>query len=360
MSRLTIYVIKEISSSFLFTVTLLTGIIWLGQSLRHLDLLTTDNVEITAYLSYVILLLPKIFQLTVPLALFISTIFSLNRLKGDSELIVFWSAGKSNRNILLKPILILSSLIFFFLITLSLYVTPYSLNEIRHKIIDIRSSGIHSGIIKERKFISPVDTLTIFVQQINGNKISGLLIHDLQDSKKPSTYIAENGELLIEKEKKFLRLYNGNIQILDKENKKISEIGFETYDLNLAPYSKKESIHLYADELTTLAILKKINENDYNNEQFAELNNRFASPLYIYCLALLPLLIFKISRRPDKSWLIPIISISIIGLCIKILEITSANLLIANNSLYLMNYIIPISITILILFLLYKENYSLK
>ena len=262
MSRLTIYVIKEISSSFLFSTVLLTGILWLGQGLRHLDLLTADNVAITAYFSYVLLLLPKILQLTVPIALFISILFTLNRLKSDSELVILWAAGKSNRNVLIKPILIFTSVLFLFLITLSIYLTPYSLNEIRHRIIDIRSSGIHTGILKERKFISPVDTLTIFMQEINGNEISGLLIHDLKDPNNPSTYIAENGELVVERNNKFLRLYNGNIQILNKENKKISEIAFESYDLNLAPYQKKENVWLYADELKTSAIIKRIREKN--------------------------------------------------------------------------------------------------
>ena len=359
MSRLTIYVIKEISSSFLFTVTLLTGILWMGQSLRHFDLLTTDNVEIAAYFSYVFLLLPKILQLTTPIALFISILFILNRLKSDSELIVLWAAGKSNRNILIKPILIFASFIFIFLATLSIYLTPYSLNEIRHKIIDIRSSGIHSGILKERKFISPVDTLTIFLQEIDGNKISGLLIHDLKNPNNPNTYIAENGELMIEKNNRFLRLYNGNIQILDKEKKKISEIYFETYDLNLAPYTKKESTHIYADELKTSVIVERIKNNNYDNQQFAELNNRLINPIYIFCLSLLPLLVFKLSRRPDKNWLIPIIIVSVFGFVIKILEITMANLLIENNSFYLFNYFVPLGVTVLILFLLYRENYKL-
>ena len=358
MSRLTIYVIKEISSSFLFTMSLLTGVLWLGQSLRHLDLLTTDNVELTAYFSYVLLLLPKILQLTVAISLFVSILFSLNRLRSDSELIVFWSAGKSNRNVLLKPILIFSSLIFLFLMTLSVYVTPYSLNEIRHKIIDIRSSGIHSGILKERKFISPVDTLTIFMQNIDGEKISGLLIHDLKNHEKPSTYIAENGELIIEGTNRFLRLYNGNIQILDKENKKISEISFETYDLNLAPYEKKESGHIYADEQSTIEIIKKIRKNNYDNQEFAELNNRFISPLYIYCLALLPLLIFKLSRKPDESWFLPIFLVSITALIIKLLEVTLANIMIDNNSYYIINYFIPLGMIMFILFLLYRENYT--
>ena len=356
MSRLTIYVIKEISSSFLFSTILLTGILWLGQSLRHLDLLTADNVAISAYFSYVFLLLPKILQLTIPISLFISTLFTLNRLKSDSELVILWAAGKSNRNILIKPIIIFSSILFLFLMTLSLYLTPYSLNEIRHKIIDIRSSGIHSGILKERKFISPVDTLTIFMQEINGTEISGLLIHDLNNPDNPNTYIAEKGKLITEKNNKFIRLYNGHIQILDKETQKISEISFESYDLNLSPYSKKESAHIYADELKTSNIIKKIRNNDYDNEQFAELNNRLINPIYIFCLSLIPLLVFKLSRRPDQNWIIPIIIVSIIGFSVKTIEIGMANFLIENNSFYLLNYFIPFIIIVIVLLLLYREN----
>jgi len=356
MSRLTIYVIKEISSSFLFSVTLLTGILWLGQSLRHLDLLTTNNVDISAYFSYVVLLLPKILQLTTPISFFVSVMFILNRLRSDSELIVLWAAGKSNRNILIKPILIFTSFIFILLITLSIYLTPYSLNEIRHKIIDIRSSGIHSAMLKERKFISPIDTLTIFVQEIDGKKISGLLIHDLKDPNNPNTYIAESGEMIVDQNIKFLRLYNGNIQILDKENKKISEIYFESYDLNLSPYSHKESSHFYTDELKTSIIINKIKDDSYSEAEFAELNNRVINPIYIFCLSLLPLLVFKVSRRPDESWLIPIIIISICGFAIKLLEIGMAHFLIKNNSLFILNYSIPFGIITIILLLLYREN----
>ena len=65
----------------------------------------------------------------------------------------------------MKPILFLSIIIYLFIIILSVYLTPISLNEIRHKIIDIRSSGIQSSILKEKKFISPVNSLTIFLQE---------------------------------------------------------------------------------------------------------------------------------------------------------------------------------------------------
>ena len=39
-----------------------------------------------------------------------------------------------------------------------------------------------------------------------------------------------------------------------KQNQKISEISFESYDLNLSPYQKKEDVWIYADELKTSII----------------------------------------------------------------------------------------------------------
>ena len=220
MSRFTTYAIREISSSFLLLLILLSSILWLGQGLRHIELLTSDNVSFVSYISYILLLLPKILIITIPICLFLSVLFNINRLRNDSELIVLWAAGKSDLESLLKPIFLLALLIYFLSTILSVYITPYSLNEIRHKIIDIRSSGIHSSILKEKKFISPVDNLTIFLQERVGNKITGLLIHDIKNPNSPQTYIAENGEFIEEDNKKILRLFNGNIQIFDRNEKK--------------------------------------------------------------------------------------------------------------------------------------------
>ena len=112
MSRFTTYAIKEITSSFLFLSILLTGIIWLGQGLRHIDLLTTNNVSIETYITYVFLLLPKIILLTFPICIFLAILFNLNRLRNDSELIILGTSGKSEKNILIKPIILFSSLMF--------------------------------------------------------------------------------------------------------------------------------------------------------------------------------------------------------------------------------------------------------
>ncbi len=362
MSKFNIYIIKEILFSFLLLVTLLTGILWLGQGLRHIDLLTSDNISFVSYLSYIIMLVPKITTLTIPVSLFITVLVSINRIRTDSELLILWASGESNISILLKPILLITLSVFFAYLIITLTITPFSLNEIRQKIIEIRSSGINSSILQERKFISPTDKLTIFIQERDGNEIDNLLIHDLKNIDKPQTYIAQKGKFIAEGNTKLLRLFNGNIQIFNKSEQRISEVGFDTYDLDLSPYSKIESSHRYSDELFTREIYKNLKGksvsefSDYEREQFAEINNRIISPLYLICLSILPLLILNKLKSPNSSSVYTISIISFIALLTKILEISMANLLIENNNLIYLNYFLPIFILSLILILIKFDN----
>ena len=365
MSRFTTYAIKEITSSFLFLSILLTGIIWLGQGLRHIDLLTTNNVSIETYFSYVVLLLPKIILLTFPICIFLAILFNLNRLRNDSELIILSTSGKSEKNILIKPIILLSSLMFLVVFFFSLFLTPSSLKELRFKIIEIRTSGIHISLLKEKKFISPTNNFTIFLQEKKDNEIFGLLIHDQSNVDKPQTYIAEKGRFISGDGISFLKLFNGSIQIYDSGENRVSEIAFDTYNLDLSPYSNKESTHIYPDELSTGDIRNNLenispkNFSKYEKEQFAELHKRIVNPLYIIFYALLLLLMINFSSRPDDSWRYPIIVVSAIAFAIQIFQITFSNLLIDNSQLIAFYYAFPLILIFITIIYLYKDFISL-
>ena len=361
MSRFTTYAIKEITSSFLFLSILLTGIIWLGQGLRHIDLLTTNNVSIETYISYVVLLLPKIILLTFPICIFLAILFNLNRLRNDSELIILGTSGKPEKNILIKPIILFSSLMLLIVLFFSLVLTPGSLKELRYKIIEIRSSGIHISLLKEKKFISPTNNFTIFLEEKKDNEIFGLMIHDQSNINKPQTYIAEKGKFISSDNIRFLKLFNGSIQIYDSSVNRVSEIAFDTYNLDLTPYNKKEGTHIYPDELSTNDIRNNLenispkNFTVYEKEQFAELHSRFINPIYIIFYALLPLIMINFSKRPDDSWRYPIIAVSAVAFTIQIIQITLSNLLIANSQLIAFNYTFPLILIFVTITYLYKD-----
>ena len=96
--------------------------------------------------------------------------------------------------------------------------------------------------------------------------------------------------------------------------------------------------------------------NVYEREQFAEINNRIISPLYLFCISILPILALKYLKSPNSSSVFPISIVSLVALLIKILEILLANLLIENNYLVYLNYFIPLFIMFLFLIMIIFDN----
>ena len=68
----------------------------------------------------------------------------------------------------------------------------------------------------------------------------------------------------------------------------------------------------------------------------------------------------KFLRKPSDSWLIPISIISSIAFAIQIIQITLTNVLIANNNLVFLNYFLPIMLFLIILCLMFLDNFKIK
>ena len=360
MSRISIYVIKEISSSFLFIFSFITIVVWLSQALRNLDILSSDSITISSYFFYTLLLVPKLSMITIPISIFLAIIFCLNKLRLDSELIIFGSTGNSNRDILFKPLFIIGIFFFFIILFLSIYLVPLSSAEIRGKITEIRSTNISSSILKEKRFITPDNDLTVFFKEITNQDIYGILLHDRSEKNNIKTYVAKKGYLDNSKGNSSLYLYDGTMQIYNEKESKISEIDFDSYSIDLKNFEKVENNFLYADEKTTKELYNKILSKNNNNEEFGVFHNRIIKALYIFNLVFLPLIIFKIIKKPDDNSLFIITFIIIVGILIKFIEITMESVLIGDNKLVALNYLLPLIIFLSIILFLYLNINFIK
>jgi len=335
-------------------------VVWLSQALRNLELLSNDSVTIASYAFYTILLIPKLSMITIPISIFLAVIFTLNKLRLDSELIIFGSTGNSNRDILLKPLAIISFFFFFIILFLSVYLVPLSSAEIRSKIVEIRSSSINTSILKEKRFITPDNNLTVFFKKIENEEIYGLLIHDRSIKDNIKTYVAKKGFLDNKNGNNSIFLYDGTMQIYNQKEYKISEIDFDKYSIDLKAFSGTEKKFLYADEKSSVELINRISNKKHDSEEFAVLHNRFIKSLYIFYLVFLPLIIFKMIKKPDDKSQYIITTAIIIGIGIKFFEITMESILIENNNLLLINYISPIIILIIIVSLLFTNINMIK
>ncbi len=174
MRSLFFYVLRQIVGPFLLFTLLLTLVVWMTQSLRLLDLVINrgQSAGIFAYLT--LLMLPSLLVVIVPIAFFGATLYALNRLNSDSELVVMWSAGISRLQIAL-PVLAAAGVAMAITYACSLYLMPLGQRVMKDKVFDIRAD-IGAAILREGAFTTPSDGLTVFIRELAPNgEIRGMI-----------------------------------------------------------------------------------------------------------------------------------------------------------------------------------------
>src|SRR4051794_30146095 len=132
------YILKIAFGAFLSCVVALTAVIWTTQALKQLDLLTGKGQTVVMFLMGTGLSLATLITVISPVALFIATIYTLNKLNGDSELIVMTAAGMPPGRVI-RPFLGLGGVVCALEAFMTIYVIPASFQELRDLISKIRA-----------------------------------------------------------------------------------------------------------------------------------------------------------------------------------------------------------------------------
>ena len=292
MSKLSRYIIRQVAGPLGFFTLLLTGVIWLSQSLKILDLVVNRGQSIITFMKFNAFIFPGVLALVIPIALFCAVLYAVNRLQNDSELVVLWAAGLSRWS-LLKPILVLSGFVALLVLAINLYFAPLGLSAMRGYVIQIRSD-IATTLLKEGAFSTPINGLTVYIrEQISTAEFTGLMVHDNRDEKNPITYMAERGKLIQTEEGPRLVMVNGNIQKTSSAQPgQLSLLYFDKYTFDLSQYISPESeVHWkqpkerFLDEL----FWPEDNRNSrrYYSRLITEGHNRLATPLYVFAFAMI-------------------------------------------------------------------------
>ena len=89
------YIFRTTLASFALILVSLTGVIWITQALRGIDLMTSQGQTIVTFLGITSLVIPALVLVIAPIALMIAISHTLNKLATDSEIIVMNAAGFS-------------------------------------------------------------------------------------------------------------------------------------------------------------------------------------------------------------------------------------------------------------------------
>ena len=138
------------------------------------------------------LALPNLMALIAPVALLIALIHTLNRLNGDSELIVLTASGATIWSVA-RPLLVLGA---------DGRGRRVDRQPFRHAVEPARAArndvqmrtDLIGQVIQPGRFSSPEVSLTFHIRDraLNG-ELLGLLMHDTRDPKQAMSYLAERG-----------------------------------------------------------------------------------------------------------------------------------------------------------------------
>src|SRR3989337_95062 len=189
------YLLRQSTNAFLVILLTLTLVVWLATALKELSLITSRGQGFLLFMQMTMLSLPSLMALIAPNAMLMAALYTLDRMNGDSELIVMTAAGAPIWRIG-APLLALASIVALAVLLANLFVTPASMRALRSFITHVRADLI-SQVIQPGRFSSPETGLTFHIRDrsLNGDLL-GLLVHDERDNKQVMSYLADRGPII--------------------------------------------------------------------------------------------------------------------------------------------------------------------
>ena len=257
------YFLKELVLPFIFSLLMITFILFVNFVLRAIDRFLGKGLDLITILEYLFLNLAWILALSVPMAVLLATLMTFGRLSEDNEINAMRASGIGFLTIMRAPIL------FGIIITLLLiYFNNFILPEMNFK------ARLLSGDIYRKRpdmNIEPgifLDNLPDYSMIVGGKSKKGIMT-DVRifskGSKETQTSIHSNSGNLNTLEDAFLlTLYDGEIHELgQKDYTYYRRIIFDKHVINIPAkdllLNRRDSTNRSDREMTVPMMLKKIN-----------------------------------------------------------------------------------------------------
>jgi len=357
MKKLDRYITKQIVIGFLIVVFSLLSIVWLTQSLNFVEMVTNKGLPVFMFVEMTSLLMPRIFVIMAPIALFVAVLFVYNRMISDRELIVMQSAG-------ISPWTLAKAAVFvgLFMSAFNLYVNNDVIPRAEQAFAKLEwqvKNDMSHMMFKEGEFTTIQGFLTVFVAKSDSDgAVNGILVNDERDVTKKVTISAEKGRIVYTTSGPRLILINGVRNELTNDSKRqFTSLAFDRYSVDFGLSNKSKNKEVGARELSLKELLFAYKNNSLTqvqiNRYIVEGIKRILMPLYCLVFALIActgLLVSSFNRRGQGK----IITISILAMVfVQSCDLIFGNLTVKNLScfpLMLFNFLMPLVVCLYLLF----------
>lgn len=349
MNTVSAYVFRQALGPLLAILGALAAIAILTQGLNQLDIIITNRRAGLAFAWVTVLALPQLISLIMPMAVFIATVYALNRMQSESEIAVLYGAGVSRQR-LARPIIQLAVLAALAHLAINVVVQPWSFKERRETLYELRTD-VASSMIEEGSFTFPSPDLTLYARQRGGGgELRDLLINDTRPDY-PITYTARAGAIATIEGRPAIVMRDGQIQ-RQIEDGTVDVLDFDRYVLQLdGEINEPEQFYLKSSDRTLYELLfpdLTAHYDQRNVPQFlAEGHARLSAPLLSIALAMIGLVGVLAGQFSRAGYGRRIMIAAAIALFVRLLALALQAAAADDPELNVLQYVLPIA-TILI------------
>ena len=343
------YVFRQVANAFVIILVTLTTIVWLATALKQLDLIVSQGQGFVLFLKMTVLSLPGLMALIAPNAMLMASLYTLDRMNGDSELIVMTAAGAPVWRIG-APFVLLASMVCVVILICNLWVMPASMRALRALITQVRTDVI-SQVLQPGRFSSTEPGLTFHIRDRSPTgDLLGLLVHDERDEKLVMSYLAERGRIISNDDGAYLVMFDGHVHRYEVKDpsKGVQIVAFDQYVLNISDFSSKDtsSKELRPRERYLSELLnpdpKLLKNKGASGQLRTELHDRFSTPFYPLLFAFLAVAVLGHARTTRESRWAQILVAAGIAVGLRVSGLTAANLVTLSAAATPLVYLIPI------------------
>ncbi len=351
------YVFRQAAGALLLILLSLAGVVWIAIALRQLNVVTSQGQDAWTLIKMTTLALPNLIAIIAPFALLIATLHTLNRLNGDSELIVMTAAGATIWTVA-RPLILLALLVSASVALVNHVGMPWSLRMLREYVIQMRTDLL-TQVIQPGRFNSPEPGLTFHIREraLNG-ELQGLIMHDSRDPKQSQSYLAENGLIVKDGNSSYLIMTRGHILRRPSMVEPAQIIKFDKYAVDLERFESKSANEdndlrpreRYYGELTNPG-----NSRSFQTEpgKFrAELHERFSNPIYPLTFVLIALVAVGQAKSTRQNRTQLLMYGFVAGAACRLGGLAMSNFVVLSEKATVLLYAIPIGAGVIALVLM--------
>jgi lipopolysaccharide export system permease protein len=299
------YIFRTVLASFAVVLVSLTGVIWITQALRGIDLMTSQGQTILTFLGFTSLAIPVLVLIIAPIALMIAVSHTLTKLATDSEIIVMNAAGLSPMR-LFRPFLYATLAVAVLVAFIASYLAPDGMRRLKRWDAEI-TADVLTNILQPGRFAQLDQNLTVRIKERQpGGILVGIFVDDRRNPKERITILADHGTVMKNADGSFLILEDGNLQRFEIGKTDPAMVAFAKYAFDMSKFSNRSEDVTYGIRERYLWELFTPPSSDPMYQQVpgqfrAELHDRLMAPVYPFAFAALTFAFLGSPRTTRQS-----------------------------------------------------------